>query len=217
MPPSPAINVSKGEHVGRSDAGVARARLRSETADTHERLHRHPGFSGLLRGSLTKAQYSSLLARLYGFHCPLERSLRAIPANMTSGIDLLEREKAHLLHADLVAVGVSGREIDLLPVCKALPEICSPGALIGCLYVIEGAGLGGSILAKKLDFLLGPEVISGRRFFLGRTSPDSLPWGVFCGLLETCASDGNLDHIFDGAHKTFDAFELWLNEGGEYV
>jgi heme oxygenase len=214
---TPTIKDSKTQHVGRSDVGAARARLRSATADTHERLHRHPGFSGLLRGSLTMSQYSQLLARLYGFHRPLERALRMVPVSMRSGIDLLAREKAHLLHADLIAVGLAESAIDALPACKTLPEISSPAALVGCLYVIEGSGLGGSILAKKLDFLLGTEGTRRRRFFLGRTSPDPLPWGEFCGLLETCADDGNLNDLIEGARNTFDALELWLNQGGDDV
>jgi len=213
----PASKDFKAEHVGRSDVGAAQARLRVATTDTHERLHRHPGFSGLLRGTLTMSQYSQLLARLYGFHRPLERLLRMVPVSIRTGIDLLGREKAHLLRADLVAVGIAVNALDALPACRALPEIRSPGALVGCLYVIEGSGLGGRVLAKKLDFLLGTEGTCRRSFFLGRTSPDPLPWGVFCGLLEACADDGNLSDLIKGASDTFDALELWLNEGGDDV
>jgi heme oxygenase len=189
--------------------------LRSATAAVHERLHHHPGFIGLLRGSLTMSQYSSLLAQLYGFHLPLERALRMIPVSMRGGVDLRARERAQLLYADLIAVGMSAREINALPVCGDLPQIHNEEALFGCLYVVEGAGLGGRIMARKLDFLLGAEVSSGRRFFLGRTSADPLPWTAYCELLETCAADGNLDDIIDGAQKTFDSFESWINEGYE--
>jgi heme oxygenase len=163
------------------------------------------------------SQYSLLLARLYGFYCPLERALRRVPVNMTSGIDLLAREKAHLLRADLVAIGIAVDAIAALPSYEALPNIRSRGALVGCLYIIEGSGLGGSVLAKKLDYLLGTEGTRRRRFFLGRTSPDPLPWGVFCGLLEACADDGNLNDLIEGARDTFDTLVLWLNEGGDDV
>jgi heme oxygenase len=199
--------------VERAHVGLARARLRSATAATHERLHRHPGFFGLLHGSLTIAEYSSLLARLYGFHWPLERVFRMIPGNMRGRIDLRAREKAHLLYADLIAVGMSASEIDALPLCSNLSQIHTEEALFGCLYVVEGAGLGGSMMARNLDFLLGAEVSSGRQFFLGRKSADPLPWAAYCELLEICAAEGNLDDIIDGARKTFDSFELWLNEG----
>jgi heme oxygenase len=81
----------------------------------------------------------------------------------------------------------------------------------GCPYVLEGAGLGGAAMARGLDYLLGPERRSGRRFFLGRNDPDSVPWPGFCRRLEAMADHADTAEIIASARRTFEAMELWLS------
>ena len=52
-----------------------RERLRHETAEIHERLHRHSGLGAAARGSITAEDYVQLLARLLGFHRAYEAAL----------------------------------------------------------------------------------------------------------------------------------------------
>ena len=138
-------------------------------------------------------------------------------APLFESVDLKTREKAHLLYADLVSIGMSSAAIAALPMCPSFPPLRSQEAVVGCLYVIEGAGRGGAIMARKLDYLFRPGSCAGRSFFLGRAEPDPLPWAVFCGLLETCAERGNLSNIIDSATGTFGAFSLWMTAGSYHV
>jgi heme oxygenase len=193
---------------------AARTELRRTTADIHETLHRHRGFAELMQGSLTMPEYSRLLGCLYGFHHPLECAFRAMPAGAVGSLDLASREKAHLLRADLIAVGMSEAKINSLPLCPFLPEMRSLGDIVGCLYVVEGAGLGGNVIARRLDYLLGCGGVAGRRFFLGRPDPDPLPWSDFCQWLETCAQAGHLAEIVGSAGRCFEAIAKWLNRSG---
>jgi heme oxygenase (biliverdin-IX-beta and delta-forming) len=204
------LAATRGEQVSTSIS--ARWQLRQATADIHDAVHRHPGFVSLMRGSLTTIQYSALLARLYGFHCAFEHMLRATQPGVVGGIDPGSCGRAHLLRADLLALGLGETEIDSLPLCAGLPEIRSPETLLGCLYVVEGSALGGSVIARKLDYLLGGESPEGRSFFLGRQSPDPMPWPEFCRLLEISAEKGDIAEIIRGARSMFEAIELWLGE-----
>ena len=202
-------------NVGRiPSSGAIRDELRHATADIHDGLHRHRGFALLMRGRLAMPAYSALLARLYGFHYPLERKLGAGPHGLAGPIDLAAREKSHLLRADLTTVGMSQQAIDALPLCGALPDLGSTGHIVGCLYVVEGAGLGGRVIARRLDYLLGPEVQAGRRFFLGRPDPDPLPWRLCCDILERYAQAGHGADIVGSARRTFEAINGWLSGGG---
>ena len=54
---------------------AVRDRLRRETAEVHERLHRHPGLGAAARGSIAAEDYVRLLARLWGFHRAYEAAL----------------------------------------------------------------------------------------------------------------------------------------------
>jgi heme oxygenase len=194
----------------------ALAVLRQATANIHESLHRNPSFKRLMSGDLELTEYTALLGCLYGFYFPLENMLR-VDAPPILSVDFKTREKAHLLRADLVSLGMSTAAISALPMCSSFPPIRSQENVVGCLYVIEGAGRGGTVMARKLDYLFGSESSAGRSFFFGRTDPDPLPWGFFCELLETCAKRGSLDDIVEGASRTFSAFSHWLNTGCRHV
>jgi heme oxygenase (biliverdin-IX-beta and delta-forming) len=201
--------------------GPVRARLRHATADIHENLHQHPAFTRLMAGILTMPEYSALLGRLYGFHWPLEISLRAVSGRQlgepVGPIDPATRKTALLLHADLLHLGVSQPEIDAIPLCDALPAIASPEEVVGCLYVIEGSGLGGKVMARKLDRLLGAHDRAGRQFLMGQAEADPLHWPLFCRWLEAWAAGRDLVAITRSARRTFESMETWLRSGDDNV
>lgn len=191
--------------------GPARSELRHATSEVHECLHRVSAFANLMQGKLTMLEYYRLLGRFFGFYHPLERSLRAVRTNIVPQISFAAREKSQLLYADLEAIGMLQSEIDVLPMWQSTLPLHSAEQVMGCLYVVEGAGLGGKLIARNLDDLLGRDTRAGRRFFLGR-DPDPLPWSIFCGLLEDCSAQGNREEIIRSAQVTFEALLLWLSE-----
>ena len=107
-------------------------------------------------------------------------------------------------------LGVSELEIHAIALCETLPVIESPEQLAGCLYVVEGAGLGGKVLARKLDGLLGNQDRTGRQFLLGPPEPDAMRWPKFCRWLEAWGERRDVAAILDSAHHTFECMELWL-------
>src|ERR1700722_18067713 len=143
---------------------TARSRLRRATAKIHLRLHAHRPFARLMGGTLTVPEYRLLLARLYGFHAALEARLCRVPTQCRYGMDPRSYGKVRLLEADLAALNGTAYRIAALPTCARLPAVDAPGACIGCVYVTEGAGRGGRIMAARLDGLLGTGAAQGRRF-----------------------------------------------------
>jgi heme oxygenase len=103
--------------------------------------------------------------------------------------------------------------IDSLPLCDHLPAVRSTAELLGRLYVVEGAGLGGRVLAARLDGLLGPHGTGGRQFFAGRPAPDPLPWPAFCRRLEAPGARADIGAVVASAETTFSAMAHWLAEG----
>jgi len=175
------------------------------------RLHRHPAFAQLAEGTIGLVGYKSLLARLYGFHAPLEHAL--VQASNSLGIEaeMGRRRRVHRLRNDLRALQMTEARIEALPRIVALPPLTTCGRLLGALYVREGSTLGGRVLARKLDGLLGSDGLDGRRFLAGGPGEQS-QWQDLCSLIEDVAADGNLDEMIAAAVETFNAFEVWLNE-----
>lgn len=178
----------------------ARAMLNGATRDVHERLHHHPGFAAVADGSITRDRYRSLLARSYGFHCAFER--RADVNSVRSG----------RLRADLRALGLADAKIDDLPRCVLAPLRGFAGCL-GARYVVEGSAIGGLVLARGLDALLGRGTVLGRTFLLGDGIHAGKAWTSFLEELERGLNtmiawqDAEVD-----AQETFRAFEVWMKE-----
>jgi len=191
---------------------TVRQRLRDATAPVHEAMHSNRSFASLIEGKLTIHEYRTLLARLYGFHFALERQLCAVPPSVLGDINVRGRERSAGLKADLSFLGMRPQEIDQLPLCDTRALLESHVELLGCLYVIEGSGLGGKVLARKLDSLLGEKTTEGRQFFSGRPAPDRLSWPELCGLLEGQAEHGDIGLMVASAERTFLALANWLGE-----
>jgi heme oxygenase len=189
----------------------ARAKLRQLTANAHEALHRQCDFAAILSGSLTISDYGALLNRLHSFHSLFEHLLSKAPMHLVPQIDFDARRKTHLLVADMAALGLPVCKSDISPLRNPMPNMRSAESLVGCLYVVEGAGLGGKVIARKLDYLLGHVGVAGRRFFWGRSDPDSLPWPKFCDIFESHAAQGNFDKIETAAIETFEALGFCLS------
>jgi heme oxygenase len=191
----------------------ARSELRRLTNDIHLRLHDQRDFKAMSLGLLEMPDYIRLLQKLYGFHFRFESALRSGADALVPEIDLVAREKSPLLREDLISLGLDAAKLEELPLCSFTPDTTSAEGVIGSLYVIEGAGLGGKILARNLDYLFGGLRQRGRQFFKGRPNPDPLPWARFCDVLENRAAKGDFGKIVSSALATFYGLEKCLNEG----
>jgi len=203
--PTPAIS------SGRPDG---RTRLRDATRADHERLHRQPAFAALADGSLDLPAYRALLARLYGFHATLERLVgERIDANLTDWADL-RAPRANWLWRDLRDLGADEDELARLPLAEPglFPDLADEGRLVGCLYVRAGSTLGGRLMAKGLDPLLGAGGENGRRFLSGCGGADA-QWRQCCAAIERVTAAGRWDAMREGAVVTFAALEDWMNGG----
>ncbi|MBB4196843.1 heme oxygenase [Rhodoblastus sphagnicola] len=197
--------------VGRLEG---RVRLREATRADHERLHRQPAFAALAGGTLDLPAYRALLARLYGFHAPLEACVAASAWADRAGLEAVLAPRAKLLREDLSALGADDDALTGLPMaCPSIfPDFSNYGRLVGSLYVRAGSTLGGRLLAKALDPLLGEGGETGRSFLSGRGGADA-QWRQCCAAIEQAMADGLWDAMLEGATDTFAALEDWMNGG----
>lgn len=175
--------------------------LRCATGDVHERLHAHRGFAAVKAGTIDRRAYTTLLCRLYGFHRPFEVVARIAPHRTT------------WLESDLDNLGVDAEKRALLPRCAAFPKKAMREYILGSHYVVEGSALGGRGLARQLDDLLGPGMISGRRFFHGHGSGTGAVWRDYLMKLSAVPDVGTKRAaVIEGAIETFMIFEQWLEK-----
>lgn len=186
--------------------------LRERTKHLHEQVERTVDLPTRLN---SVGHYTSLLARFHGFYAPLEERLSGGGGYDGVGLDLAARRKAHLLRDDLLALGLSEAAIDSLARCPDLPAVTDLGEALGCLYVLEGATLGGQFVRRQAEKAIGVVPGRGCSFFASYGERVGVMWKEFCRALERYAADapGAGDRITTAAVGTFAGLNRWVAEG----
>ncbi len=185
------------------------AGLRRHTASHHDALERHVDIIGRLD---SVEQYVDVLARLYGFYEPFEAELGAAVVRWCLPFDFEARRKVPLIARDMVVgFGMAPATIHALPRCPWVPPPTSPAAALGCLYVVEGATLGGQLIARHVERRLGIGAGTGAAFFVGYGADVGPRWRTFCSVLADALRDRAAEKdILTAASDTFIAFERWF-------
>jgi heme oxygenase (biliverdin-IX-beta and delta-forming) len=177
-------------------------RLKDETAAAHDRLDAR---LDLLAG---RDRYAAALTRFWGFYAGAEPMLDAWHADAAL-LDWPERRKLGALHSDLLALGLTPAEIDALPV-RRFAGAPGVGTGLGWLYVLEGATLGGAVIARHLRRrqVVPPSALTFHTLYGAELGSR---WRAFhTALARWVGNDGARgDVVVAGALTTFAAFEEW--------
>ena len=102
-----------------------------------------------------------------------------------------------------------------MPRCADLPRLSCPEDLAGCLYVLEGACLGGQVIAPALHQRLGVAKGSGASFFVGDAEETSARWILVLAWLEGLVRAGaRSEEIVASARATFLTLARWVERQG---
>jgi heme oxygenase (biliverdin-IX-beta and delta-forming) len=209
--------MSSQRHVGSNTAGrrdgasLLHQQLKRETAGLHKRLDAQ---LGLFEPEFSMHRYVRVLQIFYGFYVPVEaRLLRLTAVGPPFGFPL--RARSELIESDLLALGSSRRELAELRRCTDLPRLSCPEDMAGCLYVLEGACLGGQVIAPALRQRLAVDKDSGASFFVGDAEATSARWIVVLTWLDALVRAGaRSEEIAASACATFLALARWVEEEG---
>lgn len=180
------------------------ARLKAETRAHHDAVERS---LDLAAPGLTVDGYARVLVRFLGFYRPLERRIEAVHALADTLPDLPGRWKAHLLAADLAALGWA----DDVPECPDVPDPRTVAEGFGCLYVVEGATLGGQLVRRHVERTLGLTPETGCGFFAAYGERVGAMWRAFGAALEGYVTTADREaEAVRAAGGTFAALGRWL-------
>jgi heme oxygenase len=183
------------------------AELRSATWVCHQRLEKRLDVKARF-GEL--GAYRAHLEKMWGFCAGIE--LRVGPAAFGSALpDFDKRRKLPLLQRDLMALGADHESVMRLPLCEALPECPDPAAAFGCVYVLEGATLGGRTLLPVVQSRLGFTAEQGAAFLASYGEQVSSMWRGFGAALDAwCEAAERRARAAETAVATFTALDHWL-------
>lgn len=115
-----------------------RHRLRAATWDQHELLHRDPMLASLADGSIEPDDYTAVMTRLGRFYCAIDDVVLAGCRQFRCGLNgYVYRPRGGMFQIRA-------------PARLDLPPIRSAAALAGTCYVLDGAVLGGKVMARAM-------------------------------------------------------------------
>ena len=137
--------------------------LKEATADLHVRAEKHPVQSRFVTGKATAGEYAAFLGQMAAIHDRLEPMLRMQTASLGPLANTVQRHhyRSAAVRADLDVLGQSAEAKKPLPATLRFSERLQelgrrqPLALLGVLYVLEGATNGGRFIAAAVRPALG--------------------------------------------------------------
>ncbi|MHC8319598.1 biliverdin-producing heme oxygenase [Pseudomonas sp. GB2N2] len=178
--------------------------LRIATTHHHQALEKRIPFF-----TVDRLLYIRLIEAYYGFYRPLENQLFQIAMSIPD-LDWLIRSKIPSLEADHYALGLDIAAIEAIPLCTLPFQPRSVADVLGVLYVLEGATLGGQSLRNGLYSRLGIDEHKGGRFITVYGTSTLLMWRGFLACLYEVHEPAERAQSVAAAQATFDAFEAWL-------
>lgn len=174
--------------------------LRQATRAEHHRLDHHPLLAPLVRADIDPARYGDALAGLHGAQAATEAALIAGLARLALDYPLTPRLPD--LEADLASLGRA--PWPLRAEAPAVPE--HPAALVGALYVLEGALMGARLIARQLAAHLPQAPL--RYFGHGALAPR---WPQFLGFAAGVCPQQHHDQACAAARATFKFYRHHLD------
>ena len=175
------------------------ARLKSGTEQQHREIE---AFIDPLKNFCSLDAYKTHLLKTWAFYRPLEADLAALDWS-SIGIEFESRRKAALIEEDLRVLGLP------YPPEQGIKSVLGRTNLdfaVGCLYVLEGATLGGQVISRHLAKLgIGPE--NGGLFFNGYGARTGEMWKSFqVSAANYCDTESEIAEAVEGAKWTFEKF-----------
>lgn len=183
------------------------AELRSATWPSHQRLEKRLDVKA--RFTAVDA-YRAHLEKMWGFCAAIERR---IGCHFFDGAlaDYDQRRKVPLIERDLIALGMESESVVELVCCETLPELGDPAAAFGCIYVLEGATLGGRTLLPIVQSRLGFTADHGAAYLASYGEDVGSMWGAFGVALDRwCEAAERRVRAAQTAVATFTSLDEWL-------
>jgi len=182
--------------VGLADTHIF-GRLKAATQPDHASLENKLA----LTNAPSVAHVTRVLQTFYGFYAVWEPTLEPWMKQLFGALASSRAKCVHLV-ADLRFSGIDPAR---LPLCPFVPQYDSLASALGGLYVMEGATLGGQVIARHFS----------SQFFSGYGPETGPMWREFQSTVRNnILSDQDVEAAVVSACQTFGAFHRWVEECG---
>ncbi len=185
--------------------------LKQATDAEHKRTEASPLLARLFDEPFSHTHYRQLLAAMLSFYRPLEAALTAYLD--THHDEYVYFPRTFLLEQDLsFACSLSDDAVPVILDAEA-PEVNDLASLVGVLYVIEGAALGGALIRKHLSKHMDVECAA--RFFSPYGTQVKQHWETTREWINCCEAEAGLSRsaVVHASMETFILMRKALDDG----
>jgi heme oxygenase len=190
--------------------------LRARTQAAHEHLKNHPLLDGLTQADYSLRSYWLVLSAYYHFYRAMEALIESASVRLKSRFDYAPRHKQGWLRKDLVdSFHIDPEDAFWRPKRKFSPiRIEDQADLVGALYAIEGATLGGQRISSHIQTgRLDVTAEHGGRFFHGYGEQTASRWNEFLTFAgQACPDAERRDKAAHAALAVFAEIEAALDD-----
>lgn len=179
-----------------------RERLKKETKSLHDKIEQTYLLKKILQHEITFNDYKCLIKKFYAFITPCEDLINSLECRSI----IENRKKIPWLEEDLHLLKMDNK----FPKCIDLPVLSEHEDVLGYLYVMEGATLGGQIISKMLKTQLQITQDNGGRYFNGYGDGTEKMWNEFCSCLSSIKDIQQQNKIILSASNTFNQLYKWM-------
>lgn len=183
------------------NAAPLRQRLRQETDDIHQLLHRENGMNKLMSENGSKTDHLRVLKVFFQFYSRAEDFFKFIPVELRF---LNEAQPLVWLHKDFAVYGEPLPQVDTTYAQATDKYVIAQTmeSYLGYLYVKQGSTLGGQVISKQLK-KLGLEPGESQFFFNGSGSDTGDNWKEFLAFLAQHEPNVNAASVISSARAHF--------------
>lgn len=180
--------------------------LKQATSNQHDQLEQLMFVDKIMNGSLSIEDYKQILLTNYIVHASLEQALyENLDSSLQLELQINKRIKLAVLEQDLQELNIAQPEIKPDKNSIQIPQ--NNAAVLGAMYVLEGATLGGNVIVKRLKS--NPNLQNKHlNFYYYQIYGSDLVtnWKSFCQVLNTKVAAEDFEISIQSALKVFDYF-----------
>lgn len=173
-------------------------RLKADTAPQHAALEAHPLLQALMMPTVSRKQYFRYLSRMQKIVEAYEAAVLPLLAGSPLAF-AATKSSAQLIAEDLYTLSFAGEQAVSLS-AFVLPQNLSLSFAWGFAYVVEGAKLGGRVIFKHLQKIIGLTASEGGAYLANAGANTGAEWKEFLQKLSAyTAAHRCEDAVLNGA------------------
>jgi heme oxygenase len=180
-------------------------KLKNATAKSHDELELLMFVGEIMNKTLTSEQYKSLLITNYLVHSEYEGNIhQMLNDTLKNDLQIEKRSKLESLKLDLEEAGINSAQIDREFVDLPLLNF-NYSSMLGAMYVLEGATLGGNVIYKKLMLNSNLTDLGYKFHYYSVYAADLMPHWISFVKTINIAPQVSEDQAAEGASSMFNA------------